>query len=333
MDINLLSGYVNRFDEAKILIIGDLMVDHYIWGKVKRISPEAPVPVVNVTSESILLGGAANVLNNILSLKGMVEICGVIGDDYFGKRLIEEIKERGLEKTDGIIVEGGRATTKKTRIIAHNQQVVRFDREKKESISSESQKKIYRFVKNMIGSIGCIVISDYAKGVIAPEFIKDILELADRNNITTIVDPKVNHFDLYKGVTIITPNNIEASMASGIDADDDKNFIKMGKTILNRLDCKAVLITRGEEGMSLFEGDDVTHIPTVAQEVYDVTGAGDTVVSVLSLALSVGAAIKEAAVIANYAAGVVVGIVGTAVIRREDLIRKMEEERGNFPLP
>ena len=317
-------NFIKKFPEAGVLVIGDIMVDHYIWGKVKRISPEAPVPVVEVSKESLLLGGAANVVNNILSLGGRVFISGIIGRDDMGRVLIHELRVRGIDTT-GIVVEGDRPTTVKTRIIAHNQQVVRFDRENRVDIDSTTMFLILEYVKKTLPEIKAIVISDYCKGVITKHLIGEILKL--NAEIFIAVDPKIGHFDYYNGASLITPNITEASAGSGIEITDERTLIDAGKTLLKKLGCKAVLITRGDEGMSLFEaGGGVTHIPTFAKEVYDVTGAGDTVIATFTLAHSAGATMKEAAILANHAAGIVVGEIGTATVRAEDLLQNLNTE-------
>jgi len=321
-----LKRYLSRFRRVRLLVVGDLMLDHYIWGKVNRISPEAPVPVVNVTSESLLLGGAANVANNVLSLGGRVELCGVIGPDDAGRKFLHALSQAGLG-TDGIVVEKERQTTKKTRIIAHSQQVVRFDREQREKISKESQQRLSDFIQDQIKSVDGIIVSDYAKGVIAPNLMQGLMTLSRRNGISVIVDPKVSHFDLYQGSTVVTPNHLEAEQASGIETDAGDDLITVGKMLLKQLGSEAVLITRGEHGMSLFERrGTVTHIPTMAKAVFDVTGAGDTVISTLGLALAAGAQMREAAVLSNLAAGIVVGIVGTATVSREALETALKRE-------
>ncbi|HXN06300.1 MAG TPA: D-glycero-beta-D-manno-heptose-7-phosphate kinase [Nitrospiria bacterium] len=323
---NPLSQIVKRFSGARVLVVGDLMLDHYIWGTVKRISPEAPVPVVNVTSESMLLGGAANVCNNIVSLGGIANIGGVIGEDPSGEWILRNLREKNID-CQGVISEPGRPTTRKTRIIAHSQQVVRFDHEKKGEMSRESQRKISSWLERNLPRYSCLVLSDYDKGVVTEGLIKAAINMARELKIKILVDPKISHFPFYKGVTLLTPNNLEASQGSGIEIEDEESLIRAGQSILDKLECESVLITRGEQGMSLFERNgEVTHIPTVAQKVFDVTGAGDTVVSALSLALAAGSSLKEAADIANHAAGVVVGIVGTATLNQETLIQELDRE-------
>jgi len=308
-----------KFSKTGILVIGDLMVDQYIWGKVNRISPEAPVPVVEVSKENLLLGGAANVANNVLSLGGKVFITGVIGKDEMGKVLINKLREKGID-TDGIFIDKHRPTTVKTRVIAHNQQVVRFDRERRSEINKTILSSILEYTKNCLPHIRAIIISDYCKGTITKNLIKQLLKLID-SDIFTAVDPKIGHFGYYRGISFITPNITEASFGSGIDIVDEKTLIRAGKTLLEKLQCKAVLITRGEKGMTLFEKNGkTTHIPTYAREVYDVTGAGDTVIATFTLCHSAGASLKESAILANHAAGVVVGEIGTAVVTPHDIL-------------
>jgi D-beta-D-heptose 7-phosphate kinase/D-beta-D-heptose 1-phosphate adenosyltransferase len=319
-----LSRIIDRFPRTRILVVGDVMLDHYVWGNVSRISPEAPVPVVTVTRENLLLGAATNVVNNIHALGGNVRLCGVIGPDEAGRQLVHLLRQQGIN-TEGLIVEEGRPTTIKTRVIAHNQQVVRFDRETKNGIEPDTHADIFDFVKQQIREgLDALVLSDYSKGVITRGLVKDIVTLARRNGVIVSVDPKVNHFGMYSGVTILTPNTKEASIGAKIDIEDDASLLKAGQLLLKQLKCAAVLITRGEHGMSLFERKGrVTHIPTMAQEVFDVTGAGDTVISTLTLAMAAGASMVEAARISNYAAGIVVGVVGTATVSSEELKRKM----------
>jgi D-beta-D-heptose 7-phosphate kinase/D-beta-D-heptose 1-phosphate adenosyltransferase len=315
---------IDRFPSTRILVVGDIVLDHYIWGRVSRISPEAPVPVVNVTKESLLLGGATNVVQNIHALGGSVTVCGVIGTDEAGNQLQHLLHSQKIS-TDGLIVEPSRPTTIKTRIIAHSQQVVRFDRETKDRINKDTHQRLFEFVKRRIADgLDAIVLSDYCKGVVTKELVKDIVRLAKKNRIIVSVDPKVSHFGMYSGATILTPNANEASIGSKIEIQDEQSLLRAGTSLLKKLRCAAVLITRGEHGMSLFEhGGKVTHIPTVAREVYDVTGAGDTVISALTLAMATGASMLDAARISNYAAGIVVGIVGTATVKPEELKQRI----------
>lgn len=313
---------IDNFSKSKVLVVGDLMVDQFIWGRVSRISPEAPVPVVEVTSENFLLGGSANVMNNIFSVGGKVKVTGIIGSDGMGDLLIRNFEKMKID-TSGVIVEQSRPTTVKTRIIAQSQQVVRFDRENKDSVSLSSIEKMLEYIENIGDDLGAIVISDYSKGIISERLLQGIREVTAKRNIIVCIDPKQNDFSLYRGFDVITPNHHEAGRALGMEITCEDDLIKNGKSLLEKFGFKAVLITKGEEGMSLFEdGGGITHIPTVAREVFDVTGAGDTVIGVFALCIAAGATFKEAAVLANHAAGIVVGKVGTAAVSQEEL-RKM----------
>jgi D-beta-D-heptose 7-phosphate kinase/D-beta-D-heptose 1-phosphate adenosyltransferase len=309
-----LAGHIQRFPQAGVLVVGDLILDHYIWGKVSRISPEAPVPVVHVESESLKLGGAANVYNNILALGGKADLCGIIGSDEGGRRLLQQLGTRRGGR-GGVIIDADRPTTRKTRVIAHNQQMVRFDVERRTEMKVGLQRRIVRYVESRLREVSCVVVSDYAKGVVTAPLMTELVRLTTIRRIPLVVDPKVEHFSYYKGVTLVTPNHLEATHAAGVHGDDDLSISQAGETIRQRLGCQSVLVTRGERGMSLFETDGTSfHIPTVARQVYDVTGAGDTVIATLALALATGASMRDGAVLANHAAGIVVGMVGTATV-------------------
>lgn len=319
-----LKKVVERFESARILAIGDVMLDRFILGTVSRISPEAPVPVVDLTSETFKPGGAANAINNIRALGGEVIAVGIIGDDVSGKKLIDLLKQSGIN-TEGIIVIQNRPTIVKTRIIAGQQQIVRIDREKRDGLDNEWVQKILGFVNTKINDIDAILISDYDKGVITNKLLEDVIPLAKKYNKPIIVDPKVEHFLDYKGVTIVTPNIKEASAATGISPINETSIRNMGQWLLTQLECDTVLITRGKDGMTLFENDGaVIHIPTVAREVFDVTGAGDTVTGVVALCLAVDAVMVDAAIIANTAAGIVVGKLGTATATKEELKHQLD---------
>jgi rfaE bifunctional protein kinase chain/domain len=319
---------LEKFGKRRILVIGDLILDHYIWGNVRRISPEAPVPVVEVTRESFMLGGAANVAHNIVSMGGKASVIGIAGLDMAGKTLVDMLTEKGVD-CNGIFTEN-RPTTVKTRVIAHNQQVVRFDREDSKYVGGTILKGLTEYIKSVGISHDAVIVSDYKKGMVSRDLIRGILGNAKsgksgtRGGLFVAVDPKIGHFDLYRGVSLITPNVMEASSGSGIEIRDEKTLFRAGRALMRKLGCAAVLITRGEQGMSLFEKRGVTHIPTVARKVYDVTGAGDTVISAFTLAHACGASMEEAAIIANHAAGVVVGEVGTAVASPEQLIESFQ---------
>ena len=316
---NALRQYIARFSQASVLVVGDLILDHYIWGRVSRISPEAPVPVVHVDSESLKLGGAANVFNNILALGGKADLCGVIGSDESGRMLLKELGSTRAGR-GGVVIDQDRPTTRKSRVIAHNQQIVRYDVERRAELKPAMHRRILRYVESRLRELSCLVVSDYAKGVVSATLMSELTRLAALRGIPLVVDPKVEHFSYYKGATVITPNHLEATQAAGVHGDDDQTSNEAGAIIRQRLGCQAVLITRGEKGMSLYEGDGVSwHIPTRARQVFDVTGAGDTVVGTLAMALSTGASMRDAATLANHAAGIVVGMVGTATLSAQQL--------------
>jgi len=319
-----LLDYLRLFSKARILVIGDFMLDQFVWGSVNRISPEAPVPVVNVQRESYMPGGALNVANNIRTLGGTVYPCGVVGRDLEGRMLVKTIRREGIE-TGGVIYDASRRTTLKTRIIAHSQQVVRFDREKGDDISKEDRAAMMRFIRAAIEKTDVIIVEDYGKGVIQPALLEELLKLARKHKKPVVVDPKEKHFSYYKGATAITPNRKEAYGA--IEHSEKLPMKEVGKKLLSKLALEGVLMTLGEDGMALFEKDgSVTQIPTAAREVYDVSGAGDTVISVFSMALAVGAKMKDAARISNIAAGIVVGKLGTATVTPEELERALRKE-------
>ncbi len=318
---------IARFSEARILVIGDIMMDRFIWGKVSRISPEAPVPVVLVEKETILLGGAANVVNNIRSLGGHVSLCGVIGEDEMGQRVLTELTEKGVD-IQGIKIEEGRQTTTKTRIIAHQQQLVRIDRETGDSLKPSTFREFSRYIDGHIENFDGIILSDYGKGLLTKEGIRAVIHRAGETKKFVMVDPKMKNFFSYRGATVVTPNTAEASQAAGIPITDLSSLNRVGKVLLKRLRCEVLVITRGEEGMALFEPNQEPYlVPTVAKEVYDVTGAGDTVIGTLALAVAAGVGVQEAARLANHAAGIVVGKVGTATVTQEELARAIN---GNF---
>jgi len=312
---------VDRFPKARILVVGDVMMDRFIWGKVSRISPEAPVPVVVVDHEDFRLGGAANVVNNIDGLGGKGVLCGVVGDDEMGQWIMNQLMEKKI-KTHGIFIEKGRQTTVKTRIFANQQQVVRIDRERTDHLKGSTVRNLSEFLIGKMEDSDGIILSDYGKGVLTRKLIRALIRRARESKKSVMVDPKLKDYSIYRGATVITPNSKEASEASGIPITDELSLEKAGKKLLKKLRCDALVITRGEEGMTIFEPDqEPFSVGTVAKEVYDVTGAGDTVIGAIALALSAGAKIRAAAEIANYAAGIVVGKMGTATATREELLR------------
>jgi D-beta-D-heptose 7-phosphate kinase/D-beta-D-heptose 1-phosphate adenosyltransferase len=291
-----LEKIVQQFSDQPVLVVGDLMLDRFVWGRVERISPEAPVPVVEVVKESVHLGGAANVACNLSVLKARPLLVGVVGGDEAGDRLIEELHRQEIS-SEGIVRDDGRATTIKTRIIAHNQQVCRTDREDKAPLSQGT-------VDQIRGAYQTFQKAREAKKFVA-------------------VDPKAGDFSVYRGASMVTPNKKEAARASGVEIVDERSLIHAGEKLLEVTASDDLLITRGEEGMTLFEGKEPYHIPTVAQEVFDVSGAGDTVIASLTLAVAAGASITEAAILANHAAGVAVGKLGTAAATGEEILSSM----------
>jgi D-glycero-beta-D-manno-heptose-7-phosphate kinase len=303
----------------RIAVVGDLMLDRYIWGNVNRISPEAPVPVVDMEQEQARLGGAANVAMNIKSLGGNPLLIGIIGDDNSGRQLSDLMHENKFS-TDGIIIDTTRPTTVKTRVIANSQHIVRIDRERKSDISPVIQNKLFDILRKNINTIDGIIIEDYNKGVVVKELIGEIVTLANKQNKIITVDPKFNNFFEYKNVTVIKPNRKEAEEAMGVRLKTDDDILAAGKNLMEKLKAKNVLLTRGEHGMSLFESNGkISHMPTKALNVADVSGAGDTVISTLTMALASGATIKEAATMANFAGGIVCGYIGIVPIQCSEL--------------
>jgi rfaE bifunctional protein kinase chain/domain len=310
-------SFAARAHKARILVIGDLMLDDYIWGDARRISPEAPVPVVEVRNRTLSPGGAANTAANIAALSGSAIVVGVAGKDHQGSTLLEKIRETGAE-TQAIFIDAHRPTTTKVRIIARNQQIVRFDTEAREPITEGIEAELIKTIKNLIASADGCVISDYGKGVVTPGLAAAVIQAAQKHSKFTIVDPKGSDYSKYRGATLITPNLLEAEKALHYEIENKPDLLNAGAA-LSRLVKGAVLITRGADGMSLFEGTRHTHIPAMARNVFDVTGAGDTVVGTLAVALACGMEIRQAAALANVAAGIVVGKVGTATASLEEL--------------
>ncbi len=323
--MHALRHIVPQFTKARVLVIGDIIIDHFLWGTASRISPEAPVPVVNVEREDLLLGGSANVLRNIVSLGGSGALCGVIGDDAMGRKIVELVEALGAS-TEGLVV-GQRSTTVKTRVVAQGQQVVRFDREQTGVPAKPTLDSLLAYLEAHIHTFDAVMVSDYAKGMISEQLMTRLhqllLSVRNRENrsIPLVVDPKPSNIHCFVGATVITPNHHEAKQISGIRIDDERSLLAAARQIRDDIGCEAVLITRGEAGMALLQDDnDLVTIPTMAKEVYDVTGAGDTVAATLALGLAAGCSMNDAAVLANYAAGIVVGKVGTASVSAAELL-------------
>ncbi|MCM8800958.1 MAG: D-glycero-beta-D-manno-heptose-7-phosphate kinase [Candidatus Omnitrophica bacterium] len=333
-----LKRIVRHFLKARILVLGDIILDEYIWGDVERISPEAPVPVVWAKRRSYLPGGAANVANNISSLKAKVSLVGVVGEDKHAEILFSQLRKRNIP-VKGIFVEVKRHTTLKTRIIAGHQQVVRVDWEHIDALSKKLNDRIIKFIRNSIDEFDAIIIEDYGKGVINPYLLERLTELVHAKKKIITVDPKEEHFHYYRRVTSITPNRKELENAirnlkikdttHKFDLYNDRLFSNKdielaGRKILSYLELESLLVTLGEQGMKLFAKDgSIQDIPTKAQEVFDVSGAGDTVISVFTLGLCAGGSFLESAQLANYAAGIVVGKIGTAVTNQKELLERI----------
>lgn len=326
---NRIREIIGGIGKSKIVILGDIMLDQYLFGTVNRISPEAPVPVVEVTSDKNLLGGAANVAANIKHLTDEPILIGVVGEDEASVKLSQLLKSRRIS-SEFLVNDQSRQTTIKTRIIAHQQQVVRADRENTHELHPEVEKKILNKFSSVADDITAVIISDYGKGVISLPLLDKIIGICLEKNIFIGVDPKETHFHNYKKVSVITPNHHEAGFAYGKRIRTEADLLEVGNGLLEKLDAKSILITRGSDGMSLFHaGEEPTHIPTFARQVYDVTGAGDTVIATFVSAISAGASLIEAAVVSNAGAGITVGTVGTASVSKELLEKELERNLKN----
>jgi len=314
-----LHGLVDRFAGRRLLVLGDLMLDHYLWGRCERISPEAPVPVVEVQKETSSLGGAGNVAANLAALGAEPVLVGLVGEDDRARRLFDAFADRGVD-TRAIVRDPARPTTMKTRIIAHSQQVVRADWESRADVEGPALKTLLGPLERELPKCHGLIVSDYGKGVITRAVLEKAIGVAKAKKLKVAVDPKESHIDAYKGVSIVTPNQSEAGYVMGQRITDETSLMAVGWGLQKRLEVDCALITRGADGMSLFEKSGrYTHLPTVAREVFDVTGAGDTVVSVVALALAAGADYPEACYLANHAAGVVIREVGTATCSPHEL--------------
>ncbi len=325
---------------ARILVLGDVMIDRYLYGAVSRISPEAPVPVVDIQRETIALGGAANVVANIAALGDAPLLVSVVGDDSSADMFKQRLSESSIA-TNTLITDISRQTTMKTRVIGESQQIVRADREDRHEIDSAIEMNVFQQVETLIDSVSALIISDYGKGVITKSLLQKVIPLAKSKNVFIAVDPKETHFMNYSDVSVITPNHHEASFAVGRRITSEAVLLEVGAELMERLRLESLLITRGKDGMTLFErpldgglqsADSSetasrpqihTNFPTVAQRVFDVTGAGDTVIASFVSAVSAGATLKEATIIANCAAGITVGELGAATVSREALATEL----------
>ncbi len=311
---------LETFRERQVLVLGDVMLDEFVWGDVTRISPEGPVPVVDVRRESIHLGGAANVLANLIALGAHGWVVGVVGSDPAGERLRDQLRQLNSSGDGGVIVDETRPSTTKTRIVAHSQLVVRADRESRAPVNSRVEQQIVARLKERLAESHAFVVSDYDKGVVTPGILREILPFA-YERVPVLIDPKLRNFNSYRPATLITPNHHEALRMSDTEDHSDDGSHEAARVIQQKLGCDAVLITRGDRGMMLLEaGGQPVYVDTAAREVYDVTGAGDTVIATLAAALASGATMLEAATLANHAAGIVVGKVGTATATGSELL-------------
>jgi len=334
LDLRRITEITSGFGDARVLILGDIMLDEYMYGSVDRISPEAPVPIVNISSSKIILGGAANVAANICSLGGKALLLGTVGDDEAASKISQLLKSDKISD-DLLVTDLTRRTTIKTRIIAHSQQIVRADREDRHEINPDIEKEIISRFLSVVDDIQAVIISDYGKGVITQPLLEKLMSVCLQKNIFVAVDPKETHFNNYQKASLITPNHHEAGFAYGRRIHNEKDLLEVGNGLLKRLQAKSILITRGPDGMSLFtENSKPTHIPTFAKKVYDVTGAGDTVIAVFVAATCAGADLVESAILANAGAGLTVGEIGTATVTTDDLWQELEHNinEGNlFP--
>jgi len=314
-----LAALVRRLRGVRVLVVGDLMLDQFIWGRVERISPEAPVPVVHVTHEDLRPGGAGNVVSNIVALGGRATVAGIVGRDAAGTRLRAALEDLGAD-TGGVVATRETSTIRKTRIIAHHQQVVRLDREGPSVHDGPSGRRLRDWVLRQLRRAHVLVVSDYGKGTVGPDLLRALAEAHARRPFRWVVDPKSENFAHYRRVSLVKPNLQEAAAAAEVEIRDDASLRAAGTRLLQRWDAEAVLISRGEHGLALFRrGRGVQEFPTAARDVFDVTGAGDTVVATCALALGAGATLEEATVLANHAAGIVVGKVGTAPVTSAEL--------------
>jgi D-beta-D-heptose 7-phosphate kinase/D-beta-D-heptose 1-phosphate adenosyltransferase len=310
----LLGGFAGK----RILVLGDVMLDEFIWGSVRRISPEAPVPVVEVSGESYILGGAGNVAANIRSLGGIAILAGIIGEDSAAERVRHLMSELGMDGS--ALLTDDRPTTVKRRVLAHNQQIVRTDRESREPLTPDRNQALAAAFAKWLPSINAIIVSDYDKGVVSSELLALVLTKAHQAGVPVYVDPKVHHADFYHPITLIKPNQHEAERLVGQTIGNEQQLEEAGRKLLERFKCPYALISRGAAGMSLFDHGHSHYFPTVARDVFDVTGAGDTVLATLAVARAGGAEMGEAVMLANHAAGIVVGKVGTATISQSELL-------------
>ena len=319
------SEILQKFNGKRIIVIGDCMLDKYIWGDVSRISPEAPVQIIEVQKESFAAGGSANVAMNAAVLGAKVLMVGITGKDEGREQLIFILKEKGID-VSGMFIEDDKPTTLKVRIMGRSQQLLRVDYEKRAHAHPDIEKKILAFVEDKMKEADAVIVSDYAKGVVTKKLMAELIQKAKKQGVIVVIDPKPQHRALYKGATVITPNHLEACQMANAEVGNGEEIEEIGRSLSKELDA-SILLTRGERGMSLFEKERASlTIPALAKEVYDVTGAGDTVVATLALSLCAGASMKDAAILANHAAGIKVGKIGTSTISMQELKKSLQNE-------
>ena len=322
-------NFFSTTKDLRVLVVGDLMLDEYVWGRTERISPEAPVQIVDVVNEDIRLGGAGNVASNLFALGAKVTVASVVGDDQDGQKLHQLAKESSIG-VNGLFFEKTRKTTRKTRIISNSQQMLRVDRESRGDITKKSEQRLFDYILSNGAGFNVILLSDYMKGVLTPALLQKILNYGRKYDIPVIVDPKGDNYDKYTGATLLTPNRKEVELATRILLTDEASLLRAGKQLRASLDLDALVVTRSEEGMSIFTVDGVNHLPTRAHEVFDVTGAGDTVLAVLGLGLAAGLNIRDAGWLANVAAGVVVSKIGTSTVTPTEVLGVVRKQRSEL---
>lgn len=332
MDRIEIESFLARLSGLKALVVGDLMLDEYVWGRTERISPEAPVQVVDVVRDDLRLGGAGNVIKNLVVLGCQIQVVSALGNDEDGRTLRRMFKEAGIG-TDGIVADPKRTTSRKTRILASNQQMLRIDRESRNPVDAPVEKELAARIRDAADGCQVILISDYLKGVLTDNLLQEIFAVGRATRIPVVVDPKGNDYAKYRGATLLTPNRKEAQTASGIAIVDEASLNKAGRMLRRTLDLDALVLTRSEEGMSLFlrENREI-HLPTEAREVFDVSGAGDTVLALLGIGLGAGLSVEKAAQMANLAAGIVVGKVGTSTVTPEEILDVASRQHSDTDL-
>ncbi len=311
--------FLGKVPAVRALVVGDLMLDEYVWGAVERISPEAPVQVVEVRRKELRLGGAGNVINNLLTLACRVDVVSVVGEDDDGRFLLHRLKERGIVR-HGVFAQADRVTSRKTRVLASNQQIVRIDQESTAAITAVSEDRIITHVRASVNELDVIFLSDYQKGVLTDRVLREVIAIGRHAGVPVLVDPKGDSYLKYSGATLLTPNRKEAQRATGIAIRDELSLLSAGRKLREELQLEALVLTRSEEGMTLFAAGGETHLPTVAREVYDVSGAGDTVLALLGLGLAQKLSLETAARLANIGAGIVVGKVGTSTVSPREML-------------